>query len=110
MRPVRESEAAGRSRWRWTCNGCWPVLRRWSAGRGEADPEQRGRQLRALSGSGRCGYEHASRAALFQMLGVFAEFERSMIADRVRSGLAKAEGRKSGTPIGPAPDTRSWPV
>ena len=40
--------------------------------------------------------------AMFQMLGVFAEFERSMIAERVRSGLAKAKanGTKSGNPIG----------
>ena len=35
--------------------------------------------------------------ALFGMLGVFAEFERSMIVDRVRSGMARAqkEGTKS---------------
>ena len=40
--------------------------------------------------------------AMFQMLGVFAEFERSMIVERVRSGLAKAKanGTKSGNPIG----------
>jgi DNA invertase Pin-like site-specific DNA recombinase len=40
--------------------------------------------------------------AMFQMLGVFAEFERSMIVERVRSGLAKAKanGTKSGKPIG----------
>lgn len=40
--------------------------------------------------------------AMFQMLGVFAEFERSMIAERVRSGMrkAKANGTKSGLPIG----------
>ena len=36
--------------------------------------------------------------AMFGMLGVFAEFERSMIRDRVKSGMArmKAEGRRSG--------------
>jgi DNA invertase Pin-like site-specific DNA recombinase len=36
--------------------------------------------------------------AMFQMLGVFAEFERSMIQTRVKSGMAKmkAEGRKPG--------------
>jgi DNA invertase Pin-like site-specific DNA recombinase len=28
--------------------------------------------------------------AMFQMLGVFAEFERSMIQERVRSGLSRA--------------------
>ena len=34
--------------------------------------------------------------ALFQMMGVFAEFERSMIQERVRAGLkrAKAEGKR----------------
>lgn len=38
--------------------------------------------------------------AMFQMLGVFAEFERSMIQERVRSGLAtaKAKGRRLGRP------------
>jgi DNA invertase Pin-like site-specific DNA recombinase len=30
--------------------------------------------------------------ALFQMLGVFAEFERSIIQERVRAGLARAKG------------------
>jgi DNA invertase Pin-like site-specific DNA recombinase len=34
--------------------------------------------------------------AMFQMLGVFAEFERSIIQERVRAGLAraKAEGKR----------------
>ena len=38
--------------------------------------------------------------AMFQMLGVFAEFERSIIQERVRAGLrrAKAEGRRLGRP------------
>jgi DNA invertase Pin-like site-specific DNA recombinase len=41
-----------------------------------------------------------SGKALFQMCGVFAEFERSMIQDRVRAGLAtaKAKGVKLGRP------------
>jgi DNA invertase Pin-like site-specific DNA recombinase len=30
--------------------------------------------------------------AMFQMMGVFAEFERSMIQERVRAGLARAKG------------------
>src|SRR4051812_17338905 len=30
--------------------------------------------------------------ALFQMLGVFAEFERSIIQERVRAGVARAQG------------------
>jgi hypothetical protein len=29
--------------------------------------------------------------ALFQMMGVFAEFERSMIVARVRAGMARAK-------------------
>jgi DNA invertase Pin-like site-specific DNA recombinase len=39
---------------------------------------------------------------MFQMLGVFAEFERAMIQERVRAGLARAraQGTKSGNPIG----------
>ncbi len=38
--------------------------------------------------------------AMFQMLGVFAEFERSMIQERVKAGLAraKAEGKTLGRP------------
>jgi DNA invertase Pin-like site-specific DNA recombinase len=38
--------------------------------------------------------------ALFQMMGVFAEFERAMIQERVRAGLARArdEGKKLGRP------------
>jgi DNA invertase Pin-like site-specific DNA recombinase len=40
--------------------------------------------------------------AMFQMMGVFAEFERSMIKDRVKSGLdrARTNGTKSGKAIG----------
>ena len=36
--------------------------------------------------------------AMFQMLGVFAEFERSIIQERVRAGLqrAKREGKRLG--------------
>jgi DNA invertase Pin-like site-specific DNA recombinase len=38
--------------------------------------------------------------AMFQTLGVFAEFERSIIQERVRAGLrrAKAEGKTLGRP------------
>ncbi len=38
--------------------------------------------------------------ALFQMLGVFAEFERAMIVERVKAGLrrATAQGKKLGRP------------
>lgn len=44
--------------------------------------------------------------AMFQMAGVFAEFERSMIQARVRAGMARVQetGRtKSGKPIGRPP-------
>lgn len=43
-----------------------------------------------------------SGKAMFQMLGVFAEFERAMIVERVRSGIARAreQGTKSGKAIG----------
>ena len=39
---------------------------------------------------------------MFQMMGVFAEFERAMIVERVRSGMARARerGTKSGKAIG----------
>jgi DNA invertase Pin-like site-specific DNA recombinase len=42
--------------------------------------------------------------AMFQMMGVFAEFERSMIQERVRAGLrrAKDEGKRLGRPRIPA--------
>ena len=40
--------------------------------------------------------------AMFQMMGVFAEFERSMIVERVRAGVARAKagGTKSGKAFG----------
>jgi DNA invertase Pin-like site-specific DNA recombinase len=43
-----------------------------------------------------------SGRAMFQMLGVFAEFEREMIRERVKSGIerAKRTGTKTGRPIG----------
>jgi len=44
----------------------------------------------------------AAGNAFFQMLGVFAEFERAIIVERVNAGIAraKATGTKSGRPIG----------
>jgi DNA invertase Pin-like site-specific DNA recombinase len=48
--------------------------------------------------------------AMFQMLGVFAEFERAIIAERVRAGMAraKAKGTKTGRAIGrPKVDKRT---
>jgi DNA invertase Pin-like site-specific DNA recombinase len=47
--------------------------------------------------------------AMFQMMGVFAEFERAMIQERVRAGLARAksEGKRIGRPrIAPALEER----
>ena len=43
--------------------------------------------------------------ALFQMLGLFAEFERSIIQERVKAGMERARkhGTKSGKPIGQPP-------
>jgi DNA invertase Pin-like site-specific DNA recombinase len=43
--------------------------------------------------------------AMFQMLGVFAEFEREVIRERINAGIARArlKGTKSGAPIGRAP-------
>jgi DNA invertase Pin-like site-specific DNA recombinase len=42
---------------------------------------------------------------MFQMLGVFAEFERTILQERVRAGIARAraKGTKSGRPIGRPP-------
>ncbi len=42
---------------------------------------------------------------MFQMLGVFAEFEREIIAERIHAALARArkQGTKSGKPIGRPP-------
>jgi DNA invertase Pin-like site-specific DNA recombinase len=42
-----------------------------------------------------------SDRAMFQMLGVFAEFERGMIRERVNAGLARAKAR--GTKLGRRP-------
>ena len=47
--------------------------------------------------------------AMFQMMGVFAEFERAMIQERVRSGLARAraQGVTLGRPkVGPEVEIR----
>lgn len=43
-----------------------------------------------------------SGKAMFGMLGVFSEFERAMIQERVKAGMAraKAHGTESGRPIG----------
>lgn len=40
--------------------------------------------------------------AMFQMLGVFSEFERAIIQERIHAGLARAreQGTRSGRPVG----------
>ncbi len=62
--------------------------------------------LQELHGSGVDLYLHQQALdtttpggrAMFQMMGVFAEFERSMISERVKSGLARA--KSNGTTLG----------
>lgn len=46
--------------------------------------------------------------AMFQMMGIFAEFEREMIRERVRAGMArgKAQGAKYGKPPKWTPEQR----
>src|SRR6516164_8648621 len=43
--------------------------------------------------------------AMFQMMGVFAEFERAMIVERVKAGLARArtQGKRLGRPSAMTP-------
>jgi DNA invertase Pin-like site-specific DNA recombinase len=47
--------------------------------------------------------------ALFQMMGVFAEFERAMIRERINAGLARArkEGKRLGRPPGASKKRRA---
>jgi DNA invertase Pin-like site-specific DNA recombinase len=47
--------------------------------------------------------------AMFQMMGVFAEFERAMIVERVKAGLARArqEGKRLGRPSLPSDKERA---
>jgi DNA invertase Pin-like site-specific DNA recombinase len=65
--------------------------------------------LADLQGAGRDLYLHQQAVdtttpagrAMFQMMGVFAEFERSMIRERVNAGIAraKAQGKHCGRPF-----------
>jgi DNA invertase Pin-like site-specific DNA recombinase len=47
--------------------------------------------------------------AMFQMMGVFAEFERAMIQDRVKAGLARArsQGKTLGRPVKIGPTVKA---
>jgi DNA invertase Pin-like site-specific DNA recombinase len=49
----------------------------------------------------------ASGRAMFQMCGVFAEFERSMISERTKAGLARAKAK--GKRLGRVPVTEQQP-
>ncbi len=48
----------------------------------------------------------ASGRAMYQMLGVFAEFERALVRDRIAAGIerARAKGTRFGRPAMPAKD------
>jgi DNA invertase Pin-like site-specific DNA recombinase len=46
--------------------------------------------------------------ALFQVMGVFAEFERAMIAERVRAGLKRAVADGKQLPARPSRRRSSW--
>jgi DNA invertase Pin-like site-specific DNA recombinase len=90
--------------------GRYEVLGAWSVDRLGRSLQDLLHTLAELQGAGCDLYLHRqaidtrtpSGRAMFQMLGVFAEFERSMIQERVRAGLAraKAKGTRSGRPIG----------
>ena len=47
--------------------------------------------------------------AMFQMLGVFAEFERAIIVERIKAGLArvKSQGKKLGRPLSTTPEVQA---
>jgi DNA invertase Pin-like site-specific DNA recombinase len=47
-----------------------------------------------------------SGRAMFQMMGVFAEFERALIRERVLAGLSRA--REDGTRLGRPPIEKHW--
>ena len=55
---------------------------------------------RPLSAPAGPRYQHAIGPMLFGMLGVFSEFERAMIRDRVMAGLdrARSSGKRLGRP------------
>jgi membrane-bound ClpP family serine protease len=56
--------------------------------------------LATLLASAGAGHLDAGRASDVQMLGVFSEFERAMIQERVKAGLARAraQGKRLGGP------------
>lgn len=90
--------------------GQYDVLMSWSVDRLGRSLEDLLAALNELHGAGRNLYLHTQGVdtttpggkALFQMMGVFAEFERAIIQERVKAGMARAKvtGTKSGIPIG----------
>ena len=88
--------------------GKYSVLMVWSVDRLGRSLTDLVASLQELHGAGVDLYLHRQAVdtrtpagkALFQMLGVFAEFERAMIQERVKAGMdrARAEGKVMGRP------------
>jgi DNA invertase Pin-like site-specific DNA recombinase len=91
-------------------SGAYDVLMAWDVSRLGRSLADLAAALRDLHAADRGLYLHVqgvdtttpSGRAMFQMCGVFAEFEREMIRERVSAGIsrAKAQGTKSGRAIG----------
>jgi DNA invertase Pin-like site-specific DNA recombinase len=90
--------------------GEYDVLMAWDVSRLAHSLADLATALKELHAAGRGLYLHvqgmdtttSSGRAMFQMCGVFAEFEREMIRERVNAGIAwaKVAGTKSGRRIG----------
>jgi DNA invertase Pin-like site-specific DNA recombinase len=87
----------------------WDVLMAWSVDRLGCSLQDLVSFLEEIRANGIDLYLHVqgldtttpAGRALFQMLGVFAEFERSIIQERIHAGLARA--RTQGTRLGRPP-------
>ena len=75
-------------------------LRSWSLRKSRYGSDRLGRSLQDLT----LDTTTPAGKAMLQMMGGFAEFERAIIQERVRAGLARA--RDEGTPIAPALEER----
>jgi DNA invertase Pin-like site-specific DNA recombinase len=66
---------------------------------------------RPILASAGARHDHTGRQAMFQMMGVFAEFERAIIQERVRAGLAKGQerGQAPRPPSHPCRDAKGYP-
>ena len=73
------------------CGSCVRLPSAWAVGSSSSTRTTASAAPRASSATTTPGGK-----AMFQMMGVFAEFERAMIAERVRAGLerAKAQGNR----------------